>query len=191
MNNRILNYQEISRFKDDVVDSRYGMAIFEKHIWGKINKFIKETDTLLDVGCGTGRHSKFFSNHCSIVTAIDCAPVNNLKEGYDLRLIKNIQNVKYLNKDFMFFDPKEKFDVVFSHGSFYYFHESYGDQSFSKMTSFLKKNNESHLILVEGLTNRKYNLQKLCENDTMKIIESFDVKQWGDTGAKVSIIKSK
>lgn len=67
---------------------------------------------ILDVGCGTGRHSIELAKRGYTITGIDLSP-SMLERAKEKAKKENLKNVKFLKKDARNFNFKEKFDVVF------------------------------------------------------------------------------
>ena len=66
------NAQPLAEGSLDVKNAKgYGMPMFEEYIWPHISSYFKKQSEVLDVGSGTGRHSKFFSSRVKTATAID------------------------------------------------------------------------------------------------------------------------
>ncbi len=193
-----INCQPFAYETTQVEDRKYGMKIFEGHIWPLISFCFTGNEEVLDLGCGTGRHSKFLSSFAKNITAIDIAPSHIVKDkaGYDMRLIKDIPNVEYINANFMNYDGQKKFDVVFIHSAFYYFYKCYQEDAFKKIISFLKSKN-SLVVLIDGqenyrrppLNRHQYDLHELSEKYNMECLVEEVKPQWGSTGARVSVLK--
>jgi SAM-dependent methyltransferase len=80
------------------------------------NYELKQTDSVLDIGCGVGRLAQFVAPHVSNITCIDVS--EGMVEA-SKNLLKNFNNV-YVEKvdgsGVLKFEDK-KFDMIFSHGT--------------------------------------------------------------------------
>tara|TARA_R110000824_G_scaffold329646_2_gene516416 strand:+ start:3711 stop:4370 length:660 start_codon:yes stop_codon:yes gene_type:complete len=183
------NAQPLAEGSLDVKNAKgYGMPMFEEYIWPHISSYFKKQSEVLDVGSGTGRHSKFFSSRVKTATAIDHCTEPQLG-GYDQKLIKDISNVEFVNMDFMNYYPQKRYDVVFLSGSFYHLFQCYKDKAFKKLLTFMKQNN-SVLILVEGPDiTRPYCLSSLLEDHSVTLLKKVPIPQFGPAvGSTVSVI---
>ena len=139
----------------------YGNKNWIENIWPKINEYISNKNTVIDVGAGNGRRSKFFSNHVSQVTAIDVAKLIPGKE-YD-KVTNEISNVNFIDDDFLQHDfSDKKFDVAYCEGSFYYMSMVHGAETvFKKINSIVNEN--GYIIILEGKHNGLYDFRKLAK----------------------------
>jgi len=187
-----INYQPLAPGTDDVKNLQYGMEMFGKYVWPHIASCFSLDDSIVDLGAGTGRHSRFLSNFVKKVTAVDIGlgSKNPEHSGYDMSMLDKIENAEKVCSDIMNFNPKEKFDVVFSTGSFYYFYMCYKEDSFKKMVSLMKKKN-SVMVLLEGPENtRPYNLNNLMKENNLVRLHKAIIPQWGSDGGYVAILST-
>lgn len=80
------------------------------------NYELKQTDSVLDIGCGVGRLAQFVAPHVSNITCIDVS--EGMVEA-SKNLLKNFNNVHVEKVDgsgTLKFEDK-KFDMIFSHGT--------------------------------------------------------------------------
>ena len=95
----------------------------------------KNYSTLLDLGCGDGRDSIFFSSKGLKVTAIDFSPIaiNRLRiQNPDIHFIlEDIRNMVFKEKSF---------DIVYSHLSLQYFDHETTDEIIRNIYKILTKN---------------------------------------------------
>lgn len=76
-----------------------------------LKKLLKdyEFETVLDIGSGAGKHAKILSENQKIVTALDFGT-----SIYAEQKGTNYENVKYIEVDFLSYDPEQKFDCVWA-----------------------------------------------------------------------------
>lgn len=93
----------------------------------------KKLVTFLDLGCGGGRDSAYFSQKGYDVTAVDI-----IKSG-DQQKKLNSQKIKFIKSDIqkLKFKP-ESFDIIYAHLSLHYFDDKTTTQIFEKLNSILK-----------------------------------------------------
>ena len=185
-----INYQPLAAGTDDVKNLQYGMEMFANYVWPHIAPCFSLDDSVVDLGAGTGRHSRFLSNFVKKVTAVDIGL--NSKDpdhsGYDMTILDKVENAQKVCSDIMNFNPEEKFDVVFATGSFYYFYICYKEEAFRKMVSLMKTKN-SVMVLIEGPENtRPYNLNDLIKKNNLVQLHKSVIPQWGSTGGFVTIL---
>jgi len=146
--------------------------IFNKEIWPHIKKYFSKEKRVLDVGCGNGRFSAFFSSHVQEVIAIDpCREMNPVFQR---------KNIEYHNKSLQDFNNEEKYDVIFLLGVFYLMQNWDTTLAFKNLISKLRE--DGVLILVDDkkrdVSSRTsevgcYNTEALCLENGGKIIDSF------------------
>ncbi len=101
------NFKKSSRYYDIIYSSKNYKKEAE-YILSFLNNSKKKQ--ILDLGCGTGSHLKYFSKKFNSCTGIDMS-----KEMLKYAKIKNnFSNIKYLNKDISAYKSKKKFDIIIS-----------------------------------------------------------------------------
>ena len=95
------NFKKSSRYYDIIYSSKNYKKEAE-YILSFLNNSKKKQ--ILDLGCGTGSHLKYFSKKFNSCTGIDMS-----KEMLKYAKIKNnFSNIKYLNKDISAYKSKKK-----------------------------------------------------------------------------------
>jgi len=181
-------------YNSDDIDSEhesYSIKIFNELIWIKISSFFYKKSRVLDLGCGNGRHSKFFSPHVSSVLAVDgWREVNH-------SLIKECNNIEFKKTDFMNL-VDDKFDIIFTHGVFHQIFRDYKESGFDKIISLL--NDNGVFINLEGdwknpswEAGYRYNLDSLLEKNkhNLIVLSSDIIDEWGAIGGRLTIIKKE
>lgn len=108
-----------------------------RHIVGNINKFIKPSHKILDIGCGAGTLSLYYASKGHKVTGIDISQtaVDSAQKSAKALGLKNCTFKKML---FPTQAPKEKFDfIIFTE---VIEHLQNDDAALKKIYSLLKKN---------------------------------------------------
>lgn len=91
--------------------------------------------TLLDLGCGDGRDSIYFSGKGFSVTAVDFS-----ESGIAKLKSLNIKNIHCLQKDIKKINfPQSSFDVIYAHLSLHYFDDKTTTRIFQKLLKILRK----------------------------------------------------
>lgn len=129
----------------------------------QVVKFFPKTGKVLDMGCGQGQDSRFFSEHGYGVVGIDFS-----NDG--IRFAKT-KSGNYKNLDFKVGDISEKlpfedssFDVVYSHLALHYFSKEKTKEIFDEIYRVLKK--EGVLtILVNSVNDPEYQKGSKIEDD--------------------------
>ena len=97
--------------------------------------------SLLDLGCGDGRDSIYFSNKGLQVTALD------ISEGGINKLKFQNANINFLLLDIRYIELQENsFDVIYAHLSLHYFDDETTSKIFDNLYKILKKDG---LLLVK------------------------------------------
>jgi 2-polyprenyl-3-methyl-5-hydroxy-6-metoxy-1,4-benzoquinol methylase len=110
---RIEKIEEMLRASDDITRQAYSMmSLDKKHKWmsrtaHEVDYILDKTPLsqgtrILDVGCGTGRHSAEFARRGFHVTAIDYLEFNDRQQG----------DYRFLKMDFRNEGLNEKFDLI-------------------------------------------------------------------------------
>lgn len=93
----------------------------------------KRVKTILDLGCGGGRDSVFFSKKGFEVVALDI-----FADKVQQKKLKKA-GIKFFNKDIRRINFKpESFDVIYAHLSLYYFDDKTTDKIFNNLYDILK-----------------------------------------------------
>ena len=94
----------------------------------------KKLRSLLDLGCGDGRDSVYFSNKGLSVTAVDFA------DGGISKIELQRKKIKYISEDIRAINFRENsFDVIYAHLSLHYFNDETINKIFDNSFSILKK----------------------------------------------------
>jgi len=132
-----MNQEEYWRTK---WDNREDESInnFAKGCFSLIKK--RNLRTLLDLGCGDGRDTTYFSKHGLKVTALDFSEggINKLNNKIQQENIKNITPFRCDIKKLRF--EEKSFDVIYAHLSLHYFDDKTTTQIFNKLYEILKPN---------------------------------------------------
>lgn len=137
---------------------------FERTIWKRINKYFTPETSVLDVGSGSGRFSRLFSEHVKSVRAIDnYVPFNQ-------SLMR--PNITFSNHSIENF-KESGFDVVFLFGVFYMFGYPQNVDIFSKLYEIVSPN--GHLIIIDSFNNEKvrYDLGQYTAAHGGKVVDTF------------------
>ncbi len=133
-------------------------------------KMLNSESTVLDIGCGSGRWSKFISNRAKFVEAID--PGNAVTTAF--KLTKPCVNVRVTQAGFGGIPfEKESFDFVFSLGVVHHLPDT--QAAISEAASLVKKEGWLLLYIYYALDNRGplYRFIFSCSDLLRKIISSF------------------
>tara|TARA_Y100000592_G_scaffold100786_1_gene182778 strand:+ start:3798 stop:4373 length:576 start_codon:yes stop_codon:yes gene_type:complete len=144
--------------------NRLDTSGFEKTIWKRINKYFLPDSAVLDVGSGSGRFSKLFSEHVKSVRAID-----NYVPFKESSMRPNITFSNHGIENF----KESGFDVVFLFGVFYMFGYPQNVDIFSKLYETVGDN--GHLIIIESANNEmiRYDLEKYAAAHGGEVVDTF------------------
>jgi SAM-dependent methyltransferase len=134
------------------------------------SKHINKDSIVLDMGCGTGRWTKYLSNKVKFIEAID--PSNAiLAAAHLLKNEKNVRICKAGSESIPFAD--NSFDFVFSLGVLHHIPDT--QQAMQMCVNKLKKDGYFLVYLYYSLDNRGvfYNFTFLISNIIRKIISSM------------------
>lgn len=129
---------------EDFVKDSWQRQIHPQHKW--LFSIIKKENprSILEPGCAFGRNIKFLIENGispSAITGFDISPkMINLAREY----IKN-KKVKLYASNLIDFNPKTKFDLVFTHGVLMHIPKDKIEDAINKLINLSKK----HLVLIE------------------------------------------
>ncbi len=140
------------------------------------NANLKKNAKVLDLACGTGRHSIFFALCGFKVTAVDLSETL-LKVARASAQAANV-DIEFIHADMRYFCVNEKFDLIVNlFTSFGYFEE---DEENFRLFDFVDEHLEENGLFVLDYFNRNYvenNLVKLSEDNTdgTKIVQERSI----------------
>tara|TARA_Y100000034_G_scaffold99307_1_gene121907 strand:+ start:34 stop:744 length:711 start_codon:yes stop_codon:yes gene_type:complete len=172
------------------------MEFFENYFWPEISHYFEGLESLIDVGCGNGRHANFFSQHVSEVRAFD--PLLNINPLF----VKANPNIHFSRDSLRSFKEKtendKKYDVAFVSETFGLFsgspHHADGDMTCLEALGVIHSLlSESGILVLIDMSNRrlpdntdekallqshpgyppKYNLAKLCIKSGFEVIKDM------------------
>ena len=174
-------HSDLPTYYFNVSPPGYGNENWEKNIWPFISELFSNKSSIIDIGAGNGRRSKFFSDHISEVVAIEAA-----SDGQYENIVSNdIANVEYIQGDFLDYNfGNKKFDVAYCEGSFYWIGLGLGrhDEGFKKIINILK--DDGVLIILEGSWRthgtgaRRHNLEQIVKDNNCTILTEI-AAEWG------------
>ena len=142
---------------------------------------LKSNNSVLDLGCGNGRHSISLSNHFKLVHGIDIS-----SENISLANENKKENLKFFISDMRNFDTNTKYDYIFNlFTSFGYFKKN--EDNIKVLKSCHYHLNKNGLLFIDFLNSEqiKKNINGLKEtkdiggirfNIHKKIIDNYIVK---------------
>lgn len=149
---------------------------------------------VLEIGLGTGRIAAKVAPYCKRLTGIDISPktIQRAKEN-----LKAYSNISFVNADFVSYEFKEKFDVIYSSLTMMHFENK--KQVIFKVVSLLKANgifclsidkNQSEYI---DMGNRKIKIYPDNPSDILDIIKlsKMSVKNVFETENGYIIVSTK
>ncbi len=195
----------------DWFNSKYYHILYKSRNKNEANDFIKNiisnlslnsNETVLDLGCGNGRHSISLSKHFKLVDGIDIS-----SENITLAKKNKIENLKFFISDMRNFDTKTKYGYIFNlFTSFGYFKKNEDNINvLKKCNNHLKKdgllfidflNSEKIKITINGLKETinfdgiEFNIhKKIVDNYVVKTIEIIDGDLTFNFQEKVQLFK--
>ena len=195
----------------DWFNSKYYHILYKSRNKNEANDFIKNiisnlslnsNETVLDLGCGNGRHSISLSNHFKLVDGIDIS-----SENITLAKKNKIENLKFFISDMRNFDTKTKYGYIFNlFTSFGYFKKNEDNINVLKRcNNHLKKdgllfidflNSEKIKMTINGLKETinfdgvEFNIhKKVVDNYVVKTIEIVDGDLTFNFQEKVQLFK--
>ena len=133
-----MNFQKYAKYYDFFYkDKNYIKEIQNIH---KLVKF-KKSDLILEVGCGTGKHTEIISPYVFSIDAIDKSK-KMIQEAKKNISIKNKKKIKLLSLDLLNLNENKKYDkiIMLFHVFSYFINEKYLRKVFIKLNNILKKN---------------------------------------------------
>ena len=141
-----------------------------------------ECKKILDVPCGTGRHSIELAKKGFRVTGLD---VEKCMIGYAKKKSKKIRNVKFMLGDMRNFKLGEKFDAaIIMYGSFAYMTSN--KDALSCLHTIKKHLRKNGLIIIEDdnpwqdIAAGKKKLTCTAQNEKLRLITEFNIKTMHD-----------
>lgn len=195
----------------DWFNSKYYHILYKSRNKNEANDFIKNiisnlslnsNETVLDLGCGNGRHSISLSEHFKLVDGIDIS-----SENITLAKKNKIENLKFFISDMRNFDTKTKYGYIFNlFTSFGYFKKNEDNINvLKKCNNHLKKdgllfidflNSEKIKMTINGLKETinfdgiEFNIhKKIVDNYVVKTIEIVDGDLTFNFQEKVQLFK--
>jgi len=155
------------------------------------NYELKQTDSVLDIGCGVGRLAQFVAPHVSNITCVDVS--EGMVEA-SKNLLKNFNNVHVEKVDgsgVLKFEDR-KFDMVFSHGTLGFV----SDESLAKYAKESFRTLKDGGIFVFQIPNYKVPLALLWGCDAEKAKERLKLLVTGNLShptekSRLGVPKSK
>ena len=100
----------------DLIYSNKDYKIEVDYIISLIKKYAPEARSILDLGCGTGRHANLLAECGYVVVGVDYSEVmiNIARNKLDTDYKRNAKNLTFLQGDARNFKSKHKFDLVIS-----------------------------------------------------------------------------
>ena len=145
---------------------------------------LKSNNSVLDLGCGNGRHSISLSNHFKLVHGIDIS-----SENISIANENKKENLKFFISDMRNFDTNTKYDYIFNlFTSFGYFKKN--EDNIKVLKSCHYHLNKNGLLFIDFLNSEqiKKNIDGLKESKDIggirfnihkKIIDNYIVKNIG------------
>lgn len=157
----------------------YGNA--NKKIVTYTKRYCKNTDKILDIGCGTGLITKEFADYVKEIQAIDSAEeMINVAKDDSAKL--SINNINWVVNDIAALDiPKNKFNVILMFNVLLYLHNS--EKLIQAIYQQLPEG--GYFISVTDCIGEQFNLMKLIQIAGSKLgllpfIQSYTVKDLCD-----------
>ena len=164
----------------------YGDSNWVENVWPKISDIITGVNSIIDVGAGNGRRSKFFSEYVSNVYALDCAQQYENKK-YKNIVCENVSNVEFIDADFLDYDfGNKKFDVVYCEGSFYYMSMVHGPEKVFEVINSIVKD-DGYVIILEGKRPDLWTAEHFAEKHDFKFCKVDGTVHWGSVPSDNSL----
>lgn len=137
------------------------------NVYEKFEKYLKPNDYILDVGCGSGRDSKYFLSKCYKVDPID-------RSEKIAKIASRLIGKKVRVTNFLQLDETETYDAIWASASLVHISSFTLPYAFDVMTKALKKNGVLYCSFkygtFEGIRNGRY-FTFLNEQTFNKVIE--------------------
>ncbi|QUE32430.1 class I SAM-dependent methyltransferase [Francisella philomiragia] len=82
-------------------------------LYKRLDQYVVSSESILDIGCGSGRDAFYFANKGIKVTAIDFSK-NIINEA---KRINNHSNIEYIVADVKNYNTDEKYDLIWANAS--------------------------------------------------------------------------
>ncbi|MBK2297368.1 class I SAM-dependent methyltransferase [Francisella philomiragia] len=82
-------------------------------LYKRLDQYIVSSESILDIGCGSGRDAFYFANKGIKVTAIDFSE-NIINEA---KKVNNHNNIKYLVADILSYKTDKNYDLIWANAS--------------------------------------------------------------------------
>jgi len=140
------NYKDGGYITNDTYISKVRFKYEKTILKNKINKFCKNFNKALDIGCGNGRYTKEFAKIFDEVIGIDLSKKQIKKNQKE----NELSNIKYLNENFIDADNDKlpKFDFIFVGDIFMYTSDNDVKKVFKSLLNLL--NQDGILIIRES-----------------------------------------
>ncbi|MEJ5285276.1 MAG: methyltransferase domain-containing protein [Brevinematales bacterium] len=133
-------YDDFASYYDQEQESenfRFVRVPEQELILSYINKVLKKTDSVLEIGAGTGRFTLEAAPLVKEITALDISG-KMLEKLNEKATSKNIKNIELVSGDFLEVQFNKKFDVVMSFSAIEYIKDS--EALFSKISTLTNEN---------------------------------------------------
>jgi len=170
----------------------YGESFYAKHRLNNapssfavyvVGKYLKKGSELLELGCGNGRDSVYFSSKGMQVTAVD-----QVQEEIDFLNDLNYENVEFISKDFTELESNKKYDYIYSRFSLHAIDRESEQKLLLLLPSLLLRNG---LFLLEARSKKDISIKKEFGNDHYRRYIDFIEIQEQLTSNNMKIIMAK
>ncbi len=130
-------YDSLAEYYDKEQESesfRFVRLPEQEIVFDYLGKILKNTDSVLEIGAGTGRFTLEVAPLVKKVTALDISK-NMLDKLQEKAKLKKISNIEMLCGDFLEIPFNQKFDVILSFSAIEYIKNS--EKLFSKISSLM------------------------------------------------------